>query len=159
MRIAVTGVPCVGKTTVSKLLAKKLGYKYVSVNDLAERLDAYIGYDDVLQSKIVNMSKLKKAVNAIKEDFVLDGHFSHHFDVDVVVVLRCKPNILLKRLKKKYPKNEKKVRENLDAEILGVITSEVLEMRKKFFEVDVSKKKKEKIVEEILKKSKWRNNK
>lgn len=149
MKIAITGVPCVGKTTVSKLLAKKLGYKYVSVNDVAEKLNAYIGYDKRLESKIVDMRKLSREINKMKGNLILDGHFSHEFKVDVVIVLRLNPKILEKRLKKKYPKNSIKVKENVDTEILGVITSQSLK-QKRFYEIDTTNKKPDNVVKEIV---------
>ncbi|MCS7134906.1 MAG: hypothetical protein NZ893_00500, partial [Candidatus Aenigmarchaeota archaeon] len=43
------------------------------------------------------------------------------------------------------------------AEILGVITAEVLNARKKFFEIDVSGKTKKEILDEILIKIKRKN--
>jgi adenylate kinase len=150
MKIAITGTPCVGKTTIAKLLAKKLGYKYISLNELAKKEKAIVGFDGEMKSRIVDIKKLKKCVRKIEGDFILDGHFSHEFDVDFVIVLRCKPDLLLKRLEKRYKNNKKKIKENLDAEILGVITSEVLEKGKNFFEIDVTSKSKQQIVEEIL---------
>jgi len=152
MKIAVTGTPGVGKTTIARLLAKELGLKYISLNEIAEKADAFIGYDKQMRSKIVDAKKLKKEVEKLKGGFVLDGHFSHDFDVDLVIVLRCRPDILEKRLKKRYPKNKAKVKENVDAEILGVITSEVLQSGKKFVEIDVSGKGKKEVVEEIKEK-------
>ncbi|MEW6097188.1 MAG: adenylate kinase family protein [bacterium] len=150
MKIAITGVPCVGKTTVSKLLAKRLKYKYMNINELAENLNAYIGYDKKLKSKIVDVKKISKEIDKMKNDIVLDGHFSHEFKVDTVIILRCNPKILEKRLKKKYPKNPFKVKENVDTEILGVITSEVLKLNKKFYEIDTTNKKSEEIVGKII---------
>ena len=79
-----------------------------------------------------------------------------YFDVDLIVVLRCRPDVLLKRLKKRYKGNRKKIKENLDAEILGVITSEVI--GKRFFEVDSSKPKDE-VIKEILEQMKKRRKK
>lgn len=149
MKIAVTGVPCVGKTTVSKLLARKLKYMYVSINDLAEKLNAYEGYDKHLESKIVDMKKISKEIYKLKGNIILDGHFSHDFKVDVVIVLRLNPKILEKRLKKKYPNNAIKVKENLDSEILGVITSESIK-HNKVYEIDTTNKKPENIVKEII---------
>ncbi len=154
MRIAITGTPCTGKTTIAKIIAKELGYKYISLNELAKRSKAVEGYDKIMQSNIVNVKKMKKVIKKLKGDYILDGHFSHDFDVDLIIVLRCRPDILLQRLKKKYPKNKEKVKENYDAELLGVITSEVLQSKKRFFEVDVSNKKKSEIIDEIKKKLK-----
>ncbi len=156
MKIAITGTPCTGKTTIAKALARELGYEYVNLNKLAEKEGAFVGFDEEMKSRIVDVEKLKKVVKKLKGNVVLDGHFSHYFDVDLIVVLRCRPDVLLKRLKKRYKGNRKKIKENLDAEILGVITSEVI--GKRFFEVDSSKPKDE-VIKEILEQMKKRRKK
>ena len=45
MKIVITGTPCTGKTEVSKKLSKRLGWRLISVNDLAKELNAYLGED------------------------------------------------------------------------------------------------------------------
>jgi broad-specificity NMP kinase len=65
-------------------------------------------------------------------------------------LLRCNPEILKKRLEERYPKNPLKVQENLEAEILGVITSEAIMENKKVYEIDNSEGLKES-VDNILK--------
>ncbi|MEM5776835.1 MAG: adenylate kinase family protein [Candidatus Aenigmatarchaeota archaeon] len=158
MRIAITGTPGVGKTTVSKLLAKELNYKYISLNQIAKKTKAYIGYDKIMQSKIVDIKKIQKELKKIKGNYILDGHFSHEFDVDLIFILRCRPDILEKRLRKRYKKNKKKVQENIDAEILGVISAEVFYKNKKFYEIDVTGKKPKEIIKEIIEKIEKKNN-
>jgi len=151
MRIAVSGVPGTGKTEISKLLSKKINYKLISINELAEQLDAFVGYDKEMESKILDMNKLKKKIKKLKGNIILEGHTSHLFLVDTVIVLRCNPEILKERLEKRYPSNHSKVQENLEAEILGVITSEAIMNNKKVYEIDTSGKSVEKNVDEILK--------
>lgn len=151
MKISISGTPCTGKTEVSKLLSKKLGYKLISINEFAEELDAFSGYDKEMESRILDMDKLKKEINKIKDDVVIEGHTSHLFPMDIVIVLRCNPEILKKRLEKKFPSNTLKVQENLEAEILGVITSEAVMNNKKVYEIDTSNKNVEESVNEILK--------
>ncbi len=158
MKIAITGTPCVGKSTVSDILSRKLGYKLVKINNLAHRLNAYSGYDKKTQSKILDMKKIEKEIRKIRHDVILDGHVSHEFLVDIVIVLRCDPKILEKRLKEKYPKNSPKVKENVEAEILGVITSESIQKNKNVFEVDISKMTSEQAVESVLSIIKTKNN-
>lgn len=150
MKIAITGTPMVGKTTVAELLSKKTGYKLLKINNLAEKLNAYMGYDEKRQSKILDISKLRKGIEKMKGNLILDGHISHEFLVDIVIVLRCEPSILEKRLKKKYPYNPFKVRDNVDAEMLGVITSEALTYNKNVYEIDTTNRKPEETVDAIL---------
>ena len=54
-------------------------------------------------------------------------------------------------MKVKYPDNREKIKENVDAEILGVITSEALEFNKKVYEVDTSRSDIDQNVNDIIK--------
>ncbi|MDI6825734.1 MAG: adenylate kinase family protein [Candidatus Aenigmarchaeota archaeon] len=149
--ISISGTPCTGKTEISKLLSKKLGYKLIQVNELAEKLKAFTGYDKKRECKILDMKKLKKEIKKIRGNVIIEGHTSHLFSVEIVIVLRCNPEILKKRLEERYPSNPSKVQENLEAEILGVITSEAVMNNKKVYEIDTSEKSVEENVNNILK--------
>jgi len=149
--ISISGTPCTGKTEISKLLSKKLGYKLIQVNELAKKLNAFTGFDKKRECKILDMVRLEKEIKKLKGNIILEGHTSHLFPVDIIIVLRCNPEILKKRLEKRYPSNPSKVQENLEAEILGVITSEVVMNNKKVYEVDTSEKNVEVNVNDILK--------
>jgi len=151
MKIAITGTPCTGKTEISQLLSKKINYKLISINEFAEELDAFVGYDKERECRILDMKKLEEEIKKIKENVIIEGHTSHLFPVDVIIVLRCNPEILKKRLEKRYPSNHLKVQENLEAEILGVITSEAVMKNKKVYEIDTSEKNIEENVNDILK--------
>lgn len=151
MKISITGTPCTGKTSISEKLSKELNYKLISINDLAEKLKAFSGYDKKRKCKIVDMGKIKEETEKLKEDLIFEGHTSHEIPVDIVIVLRCKPPVLKKRLEQRYPDNPSKVQENIEAEILGVIISEALIYNKNIHEIDTSDKTPEKIVEYIVK--------
>ena len=151
MKIAITGVPCTGKTEISKLLSKRLNYKLVQVNELAEKLNAFSGYDKKRECKTLDMDNLEKEIKKVKGDVIIEGHTSHMFPVDIIIVLRCSPETLKKRLEKRYPSNPTKVQENLEAEILGVITSEAIMSSNRSYEIDTSDKIVEESVNNILK--------
>jgi adenylate kinase len=72
---------------------------------------------------------------------VLEGHFSHMFHADIVIVLRCKPTVLERRLRKKY-KWPTKITENVEAEMIGLITDEALPLHApgSIFEIDTTKR-------------------
>lgn len=75
-----------------------------------------------------------------QELLIFEGHVSHLLDgADRVIVLRVEPEILEKRLEGRgYSKS--KIRENLEAEALGVCSSEAYgRYGDKVFEVDVSR--------------------
>jgi len=151
MKISITGTPCTGKTEVSKLSTKKLDYKSIRINEFAEKLNAFTGYDKKRECKILDMDKLGKEIKKLKGNVIIEGHTSHLFSVDLVIILRCNPEILKKRLEKRYPSNPLKVQENLEAEILGVITSEAVMNNEKVYEIDTSDKTMEESVNDILK--------
>lgn len=148
MIIAVTGTPGVGKTTVSKLLAEKLGYEYVNLRDYA--LEKGIGEmkGDELEVEVdelaYNFEKDFKGKNV-----VVDGHLSHFLNADLVIVLRANPKLIAERLKERGYSREK-LGENVEAELVDVILVEALEENENVIEVDTTGKTPEEVVEEIL---------
>lgn len=148
MIIAVSGTPGVGKTTVSKLLAQKLGYEYINIKELAE--ERGIG-KRVREELEVDMEKLAEIV---KREFsgrnvILDSHLSHLLPADLVIVLRLNPEVLLKRLTERGYGKEK-VGENLEAELVDVCLIEALEEHENVIEVDTTGRSPEDAVSEII---------
>jgi len=134
MRIAVTGTPGVGKTSACSLVKSML---VLHVNDLVEKFDVATSYDRKRMTREVDVNKLSKAVSKLEGDMVLEGHFSHMLKPDVVVVLRCSPAVLEKRLRKKGW-GEKKIRENVEAEAVDVVLVEALENAREVCEIDTT---------------------
>ncbi|MCU0852651.1 MAG: adenylate kinase family protein [Thermoplasmata archaeon] len=145
MRIAVTGTPGVGKTSACSKLA---GMQVYRVYDLVEEFDAVTGYDRKRKTKEVDVAKLAKAVSKMEGDMVLEGHFSHMLKPDLAIVLRCSPKVLEKRLRKKGW-DEKKVRENVEAEAVDVVLIETLENVPEVFEIDTTDMKPESVARAI----------
>jgi len=151
--IAISGCGGVGKTTTARLLAKKLHYKFLRLDVLAKRKKLLLGYDEERKSWIVDMKKLKKEFAALKRknhNMVFESLYAHEFPADFVIVLRCNPKTLEKRLKKKYSWHTK-VTENLEAEMISLITYEAMKKSDKVFEIDTSSKFPKKVVDEIAK--------
>jgi len=71
-------------------------------------------------------------------------------DVDAVVVLRCHPEELKKRLAKKGW-SEKKMRENLEAEALDIVLERALEKHERVWEVETTGKEIKEVSEEVKK--------
>ena len=132
---ALTGTPGTGKTSLKKHLNKKI----ISLSEYYEQ--ASEGKTDNGEW-IVDIEKLDNIIEDSDCNF-FEGNFSHKLDkIDKVIVLRCDPQILEKRLESRnYSKN--KVRENLEAEAIGLIYSEAIEIRDRanVFQVDNSTRK------------------
>ena len=132
---ALTGTPGTGKTSLKKHLNKKI----ISLSEYYEQ--ASEGKTDNGEW-IVDIEKLDNILEDSDCNF-FEGNFSHKLDkIDKVIVLRCDPQILEKRLESRnYSKN--KVRENLEAEAIGLIYSEAIEIIDKtnVFQIDNSTRK------------------
>ena len=158
--IVITGTPGVGKTSISKILAEKLGAIHIDVNKLVldEKLD--IGYDKKRKCYIVDFEKVsKKLIGKIKitseDNLILDGHYATSVidpkKIDRVFVLRCNPEELEKRLRERgYP--QEKVYENLMAELLDVCFYDSIKNcgEDKVRQIDVTEKPSDEVVSEII---------
>ncbi|ENN96817.1 kinase [Methanocaldococcus villosus KIN24-T80] len=145
MRIAITGTPGVGKTTVSKVLAKRLNMEVIDITDVVKRYRLYIDYDEDMESYVIDFEKLNNFLKD-KDNIILDGHVSHLLNPDYTIVLRCDPKIIEERLRKRGYK-DKKVLENVQAEILDVC---LCESKGKVYEIDTTNRDVEDIVNEII---------
>jgi adenylate kinase len=123
MKIALTGTPGTGKTTISNVLRDDFGLKVVDLNNVIRSCRYYVGWDENRDCDIVDLEALR--AHPFSDGLVLEGHMSHHLQVDRVIVLRTNPVVLRGRLQKKGF-SENKIRENVEAEILDVILVEAL---------------------------------
>ncbi len=122
MKIIVTGTPGVGKTSVSKVLAKKLKLIYVNEKDFS--LKHKVGkLDKKSKEVLVEPKKLEKSLNNWllgQESVLVEGHIlcELRLKVDFVVLLTAKPAVIEKRLEKKGFSQEK-VLDNVFCEEIG----------------------------------------
>nr|WP_295162998.1 adenylate kinase family protein [uncultured Methanobrevibacter sp.] len=152
--IFITGTPCTGKTTVSERLSSKLGCSLIKINDLAIENDFVLGIDDEKGYKVIDIPALNEKVAEIigesDELLIFEGHLTHLCDgADKVIVLRVRPEILRSRLEgRDY--SEAKIRENLEAEAMGVCTTEAYDIYgEEISEIDVSDLTVDEIVDEL----------
>ena len=133
-RYALTGTPGTGKTTISALLQ----------NDLISLSDYYEKFSDGKTKDgecVVNIERLESSIKSLEWE-IAEGNFSHLLSIiDKVIVLRCDPAVLVNRLKERNYSN-KKIRENLEAEAMGIIYSETVRNYgiENLIQVDTSKK-------------------
>jgi adenylate kinase len=151
MRIALTGVPGVGKTKIARALAKK-GQKVIILQELVEKHNLIKGYDRSRNCKIVDLKRLASFLRKLKleRDIFLVAHYSHLLENELTIVLRCFPAKLEKKLRMRgYPSS--KIQENLEAEALGIITAEALTSQNRVYELDLTNLTSKKAAELILK--------
>jgi len=142
MRIALTGTPGTGKTTIAGLLP----YRVIDINSLV-KAGMNLGVDPDRSCLNADMQAIerhlaKEGLDSL-EPVILEGHFSHHF-ADRAIVLRLSPAKLESRLKARGY-SEGKIRENLEAEALDVILVEATLMCQQVDEIDTTEKKAEEV--------------
>ena len=157
--ILVTGTPCVGKTSVSRKLAAKLNALHIDLAELVKREKLYSEIDTERNSLIADLDKvsqkIKKIIQKAESDVIIDGHYAVHVVapevVNFVFVLRKDPR-KLKTLMEERGYSDRKLWENLEAEILDVCLSEAIEIcgKNKVCEIDATDKSIDEIVDEIL---------
>jgi adenylate kinase len=149
MLIGLSGTPGCGKTTSAEIL-RNMGYTVVDLNQYAKNNNCLGDYDKDRDSYEINLEKLNGLVlgDFSDADCIIEGHLSHLLSLNMVIILRCNPLILRKRLEEKGWV-EKKIAENIEAEILDVIKVEAHEEDHKIFEIDSSHKTPEQIADTI----------
>ena len=157
--VVITGTPGVGKSTIGRLLAERVGAQYVDLGRLVRDRGLYVGVDEEDGSLIVDLKLLADEVSRLAGStdgwVVLEGHYAHQVApknaVYLVFVLRKNPHQLREELRSRGYR-EGKISENLEAEILDVCLWEAVELhgREKVYEVDVSDRNPEEVVEELL---------
>ena len=158
--ILITGTPCVGKTSVARLLSARLQALYVNLTDLALKEKLIQGKDKQRNSIIVDEDRMKKRLKELitksdKENVVVDGHYAVNVVptslVSLVFVLRRDP-VELHKLMEQSGFSEKKLHENLASEILDVCLVDALNVvgQRKVCEVNTTGKSVEDVAHETL---------
>ncbi len=150
--IIITGTPGTGKTSISKLISDYLNAKLVSLNTLVISKNFVQKYDEERETYVADFVKLKKFLKELIKNSkneginfcIIEGHFADVVPnkyITLSIILRCHPDILKERLKNRNY-NEKKIKENMQAEILGNSTNYILQKNLKcpLYEIDTSYK-------------------
>ncbi|SFG10291.1 adenylate kinase [Halopelagius inordinatus] len=123
-RVALTGTPGTGKTTVGEIVAERTGVDVIHLNDAIREEELYTERDAERDSLVTDLDAVEEWLG--EWDGVLESHLAHHFDADIAVVLRCHPEELERRLRERG-ESEAKARENAESEALDVVLAETVE--------------------------------
>ncbi|UPM43029.1 adenylate kinase family protein [Halocatena salina] len=132
MKLAITGTPGTGKTTAAQLLEPDV----VHLNEVIRERGLYTETDDTRDSRVVDFDQTE-AWLAEREPTIVESHLAHHFEAERVVVLRCHPEKLRRRLRERG-ESEASAEENAEAEALDVILVEALDRHADVYEIDTT---------------------
>ena len=154
-RIAITGTPATGKSSVVEIIAKS---NSVSVRQLAAEHGCLGEVGELGEAVEIDVEKLhqiladkwsekspseevEKPSEGLAEEapqnIYIDGHLSHHLPVDAIVVLRCRPEVLSERMRGRgWP--QEKINDNAEWEMLGGPWVELDENTPPILEVDTT---------------------
>lgn len=144
--ILISGTPGTGKTTLASELARRIGYKFIDIGKLAELEHIYLSVDKKRNTKVIDerrlARRLEQEAKANDGKLVMASHYAEIFSpklVDKVIVLRAHPEELRRRLVQRGW-SASKVKENLEAEIVGVCSSNALARfgKRKVYEIDTT---------------------
>jgi adenylate kinase len=145
MMACISGIPGTGKSSVSAVL-KRMGYDVVLQNDTT--VNYFICDDPDRDTAVIDEDLWASEFRPV--DGIVEGHLTHLLECDRLVILRCRPDVLKKRLVLRgYSPG--KVHENVEAEALDTILIEALENHKEdiILELDTTERTPEEIATEI----------
>ena len=153
MIVAISGTPAVGKTSVARELGRMLGWRVVNLNKFAREKRLFCGHDEERECDIVDVDMVRKLLREEirgNENVIVESHYAHSVDSDMLFILRAEPGELRRRARAKgWP--ERKVEENVLAETMGVCVSEAMDEGREFYEIDTTGKSAGDVAREILK--------
>ena len=123
MRVAVTGTPGTGKTTATDLVESDL--EPVHLNEVIREEGLATGRDEERDSLVADIAAVADWLGD-RDDLLIDSHLAHRLNVDRVVVLRCHPDELERRLIERG-EPPAKAEENAESEALDVVLAEAVE--------------------------------
>lgn len=159
MIIVVTGTPGVGKSTISRILATRLGAVHVDLSALALREGLILGWDEERETAVADLDRLKKRLEEMASSsghpLVVEGHYAQDVvpphEAAFIFVLRKDPWRLKEELESRGFRREKVI-ENVSAEVLDVCLTEAVATygEERVSEIDVTHESPEEAVEELL---------
>ena len=153
MSIVITGNPGVGKHTITKKISEILNFPIIDINIIAKDSELFEKNENTNDVDTQNLAKILRERNLNEK--IIVGHLAPYVleknQVKIIIILRRNPYDL-ESVYKERNYSEIKIKENTGSEILGIITHDTIEkFEEKAFQIDVSKKNIQQVVERVLK--------
>ncbi|MHA1670902.1 MAG: adenylate kinase family protein [Promethearchaeota archaeon] len=145
-----SGTPGTGKTLITGKMSELISAKVISLSEFAVKKDLILSFDSKRDTYVIDEEKIvpeiidliKKSKSQGLSNLIIEGHLTDIIPeefIDLVIVLRCEPEILYRRLKSRGY-SEEKIIENVQSEILGNCANFFVEkeMKKPLLEIDTS---------------------
>jgi len=118
LRLAVTGTPGSGKTSLAEELSACM--EVLQLSQIAEEKGQLTGPAESREMDVDELSKVlsEEWSQLAVRTTLLDGHLSHLMPIDAIIVLRAHPMVIEERLRRR-DYSERKVRDNVESEMLG----------------------------------------
>lgn len=141
------------------MLAQNTGLKHLPISTVAKERRCIEGFDEELRTNIVDEDRLLDNIEdeVLAGGVLLDWHVCDLFPkswADLVVVIRCDSTVLYDRLKERGY-GERKLGENMDAEIMEVILEEAREAYDEEIIVELSSNQAEDVENNVERMERW----
>ena len=158
--IIVAGTPGVGKTALSRTLARKTGSLYLNLGEFVKENKLFTRYDRQSQSYTINERRLQEALKQFFEThknkaILIETHWLGRFmrrrPGMVALVVRLDPVVLAKRLKSRDWRKQK-IWENVESELIDLSLYESVKFLGPghVYQVDATRKKHRELVREAM---------
>jgi adenylate kinase len=145
--VAVTGTPGTGKSTATDLVESDL--EVVHLNEVIRDRDFVTGTDEERDTAIADLDAVADWL-ADRDDLLVESHLAHEFAADHVIVLRCHPEEIERRLRERG-ESDATANENAESEALDVVLGHAVENHGEdsVYEIDTTDRTPEDVAAEI----------
>ena len=153
MSFVITGSPGVGKHTITKEINKILNLPVFDINQIAKEQNLFERSDE---TNDVDVNKLKEIIKKmVLQPSLIVGHLAPYVlkseQIKKIIVLRRNPYELIK-IYQSRGYSEKKIKDNIGSEVLGIILFDAITEfgADKTVQVDVSEKTIEETTQKVM---------
>jgi adenylate kinase len=134
--VALTGTPGTGKSAVAAILARR--QRVIEVDALARGLGASRGRGRTVEVDLARLRRGRATLRALGRFDVVVGHLAHLLPIRDVIVLRCRPVELERRLRRARRGSPRDRKENYVAEATDVVLLEAVRPGARVWEIDTT---------------------